>query len=127
MRFGPKLVWPNCGLAFGWTDIARLKAVAKTKASVRLVGPLDGGGGGVAGQHVLAAPAGEHQQVPLLSSSGQPPVGEGVPEAVRVDVGDAGLCGAEVQHVAGAVGRHRAALAEQQPRRTGVGVQGPDP
>ena len=35
---------------------------------------------------------------------------------MRVDVGDAGLRGAGVEDVAGAVGGHRAALAEQQPQ-----------
>ncbi|MBB3084563.1 hypothetical protein FHR93_002777 [Geodermatophilus sabuli] len=83
-------------------------------ASVRVMGALDGRGSGVAGEHVVRAPAGQHHQVPLLSAAGEPAVGEGVPEAMRVDVGGAGLRGAGVQHVAGAVGGHRAALTEQQ-------------
>jgi hypothetical protein len=37
-----------------------------------------------------------------------------VPDPVRVHVGDAGLRGAGVQRVAGAVDGHRPALAEQQ-------------
>src|SRR3712207_6249582 len=84
------------------------QAVSQTEAPVGVVGALDGGGGGVPGQHVVAAPAGQHHQVPLLSAAGQPAVGEGVPEAVRVDVGDAGLRGTDVEDVAGAVGGHRA-------------------
>ena len=90
--------------------------ISQPETPVRVVGPLDRRGGGVAGQHVVAASAGEHHQVPLLSAAGQPAVREGVPEAVRVHVDDAGLRGAGVQHVAGAVGGHRAALAEQQSR-----------
>src|SRR3712207_7561531 len=43
------------------------------------------------GQHVVRPPADQHHQVPLLSAAGQPAVGKGVPEAVRVDVSDAGL------------------------------------
>ena len=81
---------------------------------MRVMGALDRRGGGVAGQHVVRPPAGQHHQVSLLTSSGEPPVGEGVPAAVRVDVGDAGLRGAGVQHVAGAVG----VIGPRWPRRS---------
>ncbi len=71
---------------------------------MRLAGALDCRGRGVAGHHVVRAPAGEHHQVLLLTAAGEPAVGAGVPEALRVYVGDAGLRGAGVVDVAGVVG-----------------------
>jgi hypothetical protein len=102
------------------------QSISQPETPVCVVGPLDRRGRGVAGQHVVRAPAGQHHQVSLLSSSSQPPVGEGVPESVRVHVGDARLGGPPVQHLPEPVGRHRPALAEQQPGRAGVRVQRPD-
>ncbi len=80
------------------------QSVSQTETPVRLVGALDCRGRGVVGQHVVEAPAGEHHQVPLLTAVGEPAVGAGVPEAVRVHVGDAGLPGADVVDVTGVVG-----------------------
>lgn len=111
--------------------LVRLKqaseAIAQPESTVRLVCPLDGGGGGVAREHLVRPPAGKHHQIPLLSSSSQPPVGEGVTKPVRVHVGDARLGGPPVQHLPHAVRRHRPALAEQQASRATVRVQRPDP
>ncbi len=66
-------------------------------------------------------------RVPLLPTVGESMVGECVPEAVQVDVGEAGLHGADVDHIACTVGAHRAVLAEQQLRRTEAGMQRADP
>ena len=89
------------------------QSISQPETPVRVVGPLDRRGRGVAGQHVVAAPAGQHHQVPLLSTSGEPAVGEGVPEPVRMHIGDAGLRGADVEDVAGSVWRHGAALSQE--------------
>jgi hypothetical protein len=83
---------------------------------VRLVRPLDRGGGGVAGQHLVAAPAGQHHQVPLLPATDQPAMSEGVPEPVRVHPVDPGLSAAHLEHLADPVNGHRAAQPEQQLR-----------
>ena len=86
------------------------------EAAVRLVRPLDGCGGGVAGQHLVAAPAGQHHQVPLLPSADQPAVGEGVPEAVRMHPVDPRLPAAHLEHLADLVDGHRPAQPQQQLR-----------
>ena len=61
--------------------IARIASAERwapeAEAAVCLVGALHRGGGGVAAEHVVAAPAGRQHQVPPLSAAGQPAVGEG--------------------------------------------------
>ena len=52
----------------------------------RGTGPLVGGARGVTADHLSRTPAGEPHEVLLLSAAGQPGVGVGVPEAVRVHV-----------------------------------------
>ena len=59
-----------------------------------LARPFVGGGGTVALQHDPGAPAGDPHQVGLVAALGEPGMGEGVAEPMRVEVGDAGLLAA---------------------------------
>jgi hypothetical protein len=57
---------------------------------VRLTGALVSCRGAVAGEHRPAPPAGQAHEIALVAARGEPLMGIGVTEAVRVDVGDSG-------------------------------------
>ena len=66
---------------------------------MRLSGAGVGGRGAVAAEHRPGPPAGQAHEVRLAAALGEPGVGEGVAELVRVQVGEAGLGPAGVQQV----------------------------
>jgi hypothetical protein len=64
--------------------------VAQTGAAVCGAGPFVGCRGGVSADHLPGPPSGEAHEVLLLLPVGEPAMGHGVSELVRVDVADAG-------------------------------------
>ncbi len=78
---------------------------------------LVGGARAVAGEHVPAAPTGEAHEVALVAACVQPRVSEGVPEDVRVKVGDTGLDSPPLDHLGdGGVG-HGAESGQEERRQ----------
>jgi len=84
---------------------------------VGLPGSLISGRRAVPVHHRPALPAGDPHQVTLVAPLGQPRVGKGVAEHVRVQLGDARLGAPAAHHLADAVHGHRLAVVGAQPQR----------
>ena len=91
---------------------------------MRLTSSFIGGGCTVALEHGPRPPAGDPHEVGLVAALGEPGVGEGVAELMRVEAGDAGLLAAPVEHVAKPVVGPWASLAEPEPFLGRVLVEG---
>ena len=89
--------WRSPGAAF-WS-LGGSQPVPQPGAAVRVPGALVGGAGGVPADHLPRPPPGEAHQVGLLPAGGQPAVGEGVPEQVRVESSDPGVVAAPLEHL----------------------------
>jgi hypothetical protein len=85
--------------------------------SMRVASPAVGGGGGVTPDHFPRAPTGQPHQVVLLTAGGQPVVGEGVPELVRVHRWNPRVYAPPFQHLAHPRVGHTPLLAEPERRR----------
>jgi hypothetical protein len=94
---------------------------------VGLSGASVRGRGAVALQHRAGPPPGQAHQVGLSPALGEPLVGEGVTELVRVQVGQAGLATTTPQHLHQPPGRQPTKEPEPQPREGRVLVAGSHP
>ena len=70
---------------------------------MRLSGAGVGGRGAVAAKHLAGLPAGQPHQIGFAATLGEPGMGEGVAELVRVQVGKAGLGAAAAKDLPDAV------------------------
>ena len=91
-------------------------------------GPLTGGRGGVAVQHVASGPAGYSHQAALAAAGGQPAVGGGVLEHMGMEAADAGGLGPAAEgEVEDVVAEAAAAVPEPQRRGVGQAMLAPQP
>src|SRR5829696_4555043 len=81
---------------------------------MRFSRPLAAGGRAVAPKHLPRTPAGELHQVTLGALDGEPLMGEGVTEPVRVEVVDPRVGCASTEHLRDPARPHRSLSAEPQ-------------
>ena len=77
----------------------RSELIAQAHASVRISRPFVCGRRGVALEHLPAAPAGQAHQVAFVATLGEPRVGKGVAELVRMYLAETSLFAAAAHHL----------------------------
>ena len=103
--------------------VPSLDQIAEPDGLMRLTCTLPGRGSAVPSGHGGRLPAGEVLELAVVASVHAELVGEGVAEPVRVDVADAVLVAAAIQHSLDTSGRQRTAAAP--PERGQVGLEVP--